>query len=240
VFIVGYPIGSGCDWQPRRWPRPEPSDRCACEDRGDVADAASLHGQRFQRSQPNRILSPDVGDADGLGRLKAPRTELKAEMPGKRSSLVADAARRKALRRGSGSLGQAAKGRQSLDAAAGYGGQNLADANGKRCKECGRAKPMESQQRGLERGGAALADADSGQRQRRPWFFRPGWRAEPADAGWWSVEPDVGRVAYGISSRVDRLRCLGNAVVPQITGWLGRRFKEIEEEEQWTQVGGRK
>ncbi len=33
-------------------------------------------------------------------------------------------------------------------------------------------------------------------------------------SGWWSVEPDVGRVANGIPQRVDRLRALGNAVVP--------------------------
>lgn len=32
---------------------------------------------------------------------------------------------------------------------------------------------------------------------------------------WWAVEPDVGRVANGVPSRVDRLKCLGNAVVPQ-------------------------
>ena len=36
-----------------------------------------------------------------------------------------------------------------------------------------------------------------------------------AGSEWWKVEPDVGRMAYGIPSRVDRLRCLGNAVVPQ-------------------------
>ena len=30
----------------------------------------------------------------------------------------------------------------------------------------------------------------------------------------WQTEPDVGRVVDGISARVDRLRCLGNAVVP--------------------------
>lgn len=36
-----------------------------------------------------------------------------------------------------------------------------------------------------------------------------------AGAEWWQTEPDVGRVANGIPSRVDRLRCLGNAVVPQ-------------------------
>lgn len=31
---------------------------------------------------------------------------------------------------------------------------------------------------------------------------------------WWSVEPNVGRVANGVPSRVDRIRCLGNSVVP--------------------------
>jgi len=31
---------------------------------------------------------------------------------------------------------------------------------------------------------------------------------------WWPAEPDVGRVAHGVPSRVDRLKCLGNAVVP--------------------------
>ena len=35
-----------------------------------------------------------------------------------------------------------------------------------------------------------------------------------ASGEWWEVEPDVGRVAHGVSARVDRLRCLGNAVVP--------------------------
>ena len=32
----------------------------------------------------------------------------------------------------------------------------------------------------------------------------------------WLPEPDVGRVAHGIPSRVDRLRGLGNAIVPQV------------------------
>ena len=38
----------------------------------------------------------------------------------------------------------------------------------------------------------------------------------------WPVEPGVGRVAYGIPRRVDRLRGLGNAVVPQIPEIIGR------------------
>ena len=32
--------------------------------------------------------------------------------------------------------------------------------------------------------------------------------------GWWRVEPHVGRVAHGVPQRVDRLRGLGNSVVP--------------------------
>jgi DNA (cytosine-5)-methyltransferase 1 len=33
--------------------------------------------------------------------------------------------------------------------------------------------------------------------------------------GYWRVEPNIPRVATGVKNRVDRLKCLGNAVVPQ-------------------------
>jgi len=36
----------------------------------------------------------------------------------------------------------------------------------------------------------------------------------------WTVEPNVGRVADGVPRRVDRLRGLGNAVVPQIPEYI--------------------
>jgi len=38
----------------------------------------------------------------------------------------------------------------------------------------------------------------------------------------WFLEPNVGRVANGVPSRVDRLKGLGNAVVPQIPELIGR------------------
>lgn len=42
----------------------------------------------------------------------------------------------------------------------------------------------------------------------------------------WSVEPNVGRVADGVPARVDRLKALGNAVVPQIPELIGRAIYE--------------
>ncbi len=48
-------------------------------------------------------------------------------------------------------------------------------------------------------------------RQWRPDAFGAGPREL---GGWWAVEPDVGRVAHGVADRVNRLRVLGNGVVP--------------------------
>ena len=38
---------------------------------------------------------------------------------------------------------------------------------------------------------------------------------------WWKVEPNVGRVANGVPDRVDRLKGLGNAIVPQVAELVG-------------------
>ena len=46
-------------------------------------------------------------------------------------------------------------------------------------------------------------------------------------AGQWAAEPDVGRMADGVANRVDRLRGLGNGVVPQVAEWIGRRLISV-------------
>jgi DNA (cytosine-5)-methyltransferase 1 len=38
----------------------------------------------------------------------------------------------------------------------------------------------------------------------------------PKCSGWWETEPGVGRVVDGLPGRVDRLKGLGNAIVPQV------------------------
>ena len=45
---------------------------------------------------------------------------------------------------------------------------------------------------------------------------------------WWASEPDVGRVANGVPRRVDRLRCLGNALVPQIPYQIFQAINQVE------------
>ena len=57
---------------------------------------------------------------------------------------------------------------------------------------------------------------------------RKGSRVEQDD--WWLVEPNVGRVAYGVSGRVHRLKALGNSIVPQIVEEIGRAIIKAERE----------
>lgn len=46
--------------------------------------------------------------------------------------------------------------------------------------------------------------------------------------GYWRVEPNIPRVATGVKNRVDRLKCLGNAVVPQQVYPILAAIAEIE------------
>lgn len=55
-----------------------------------------------------------------------------------------------------------------------------------------------------------------------------GWRPGSCNKDWWAVEPDVGRVANGVPHRVDRLKCLGNAVVPQQFFPIFRAIMDVE------------
>ncbi len=55
----------------------------------------------------------------------------------------------------------------------------------------------------------------------------PQWKSKKSQ---WLPEPQLGRVANGIPSRVDRLKSLGNAIVPQCVQPIMEAIKEIEAE----------
>ena len=58
---------------------------------------------------------------------------------------------------------------------------------------------------------------------------QPARRSERPDGQNWLPEPAVGRVANGIPRRVDRLRGLGNAIVPQIAMRIGQTIKAVHD-----------
>ena len=47
---------------------------------------------------------------------------------------------------------------------------------------------------------------------------------------YWATEPNVGRVANGVPNRVDRLKALGNSLVPQIPFYIGQTILRTYED----------
>ena len=79
------------------------------------------------------------------------------------------------------------------------------------CEEQRRGRPTATELSPAERDGALLPGVgDQAASLAMATFARV-----PA-VSTWEAEPRVGRVVDGLPSRVDRLRCLGNAVVPQV------------------------
>ena len=77
--------------------------------------------------------------------------------------------------------------------------------------------------------GENVADADSSgfKKQRLGISTEKEYQASECRS-FWATEPDVGRVAHGLPSRVDRLRGLGNAVVPQLVHNLFEIIKQVD------------
>jgi DNA (cytosine-5)-methyltransferase 1 len=82
----------------------------------------------------------------------------------------------------------------------------------------------DSSSEGLQ-GRQETGNTESGWEGREEFLAGCGERSEPGN---WVPEPPVGRVANGVPGRVDRLKQLGNAVVPQIPEVLGRAILEAD------------
>ena len=155
---------------------------------------AAAVGAWHRRSRVFFTGLADVADADEDGLRKGADAEHAAEsrqptQPGLAVSgeAMADAARERVQGRVAICASESAKGSGQMQSDA--GGSNGSDA-------CNTVR-------------AGLPDraAETVRKQ--------GPREQPQRSDWWAAEPDVGRVAHGIPARMDRLKCLGNAVVPQ-------------------------
>ena len=89
-----------------------------------------------------------------------------------------------------------------------------------------------------EEHGAEMADSDSqrGRSGETDWEnAKDAWESSRCPiAGWWDIEPNVGRVAHGVPKRVDRLKSLGNSVVPQIPFLIGLAIRRTIESDTTT------
>ena len=83
--------------------------------------------------------------------------------------------------------------------------EDVAHSKSKRVEGCGSGRQQESHTHGQE--GLPLCE---GERSR---------------AANWLPEPSVGRVVDGLPNRVDRLKCLGNSIVPQVAYEIMRCLK---------------
>ena len=99
------------------------------------------------------------------------------------------------------------------------GGEAVADADRAGREEQCRPESAQAQRPTAQRGGRRVAEPGLG----RGSHGLPGWihptRSPAFDHGW---EDGLPRVATGVPDRVARLRCIGNAVVPQVAEHVAR------------------
>jgi DNA (cytosine-5)-methyltransferase 1 len=73
-------------------------------------------------------------------------------------------------------------------------------------------------------GGQAFTDGSHRNREEKD----EGWKEQPQSMfnrpSWWAVEPELGRVAHGVANRVDRLKALGDGIVPAVVAEFLRRI----------------
>ena len=113
---------------------------------------------------------------------------------------------------------------------------DVGNAKSKHCNECREySEPSERPISKSRKSGSKKTLADSGhtkpsRRIQTEEGQQPGSRRNPRSESAscslprkrWLIEPDVGRVAHGVPNRVDRLRGLGNAIVPQVASEIIR------------------
>ena len=160
--------------------------------RGETKDVADTECERTKRSEEDRSLFKNRGDEILTDRLQTSKTTYVG--------------------------GNSDSGRETKD---------VADTNTRLGN--GENQEIQTGRNTSNTSSEDVADND-GERQQKQ------WRTEPIQEevsrqtkgigserqSWWSIEPDVGRVAHGVQGRVHRLKGLGNAIVPQIAETIGR------------------
>ena len=93
-------------------------------------------------------------------------------------------------------------------------------------RECAYAQKASTRRQSLS--GRRCGNAGRQRSVQRPRELPSPFKTEMRQSDAWEDEPGLDRVVDGIPNRVDRYRCLGNAVVPQVSEILGRIIYGME------------
>ena len=241
IFIVGHRAdaleNSGCSGRSKSEDVCEQPWRAEFKRNGEIlanANRISGNARRPESAGQQRQAGPangsyDVAYATGEGRIRSARAELSSESrsSGSRED-VADTNRHGCKQQFINPF----EGRCNADQVDLVIAENcdVSHTKGQRFQGHNHASAIQADRPGegqsFATGGTLDTNTDPQQCERDggTWGRRP----KSANGGWWSVEPDVGRVANGVPDRVDRLKCLGNAVVPQQAYPIFRAIAEIE------------
>jgi DNA (cytosine-5)-methyltransferase 1 len=83
-------------------------------------------------------------------------------------------------------------------------------------------------QRAIGQGGASVRNASPAISNRPFEYEDEAGSARLADPSWWPSDASICRVANGVPNRVDRIRSLGNSIVPQVAEEIGRAIMQAE------------
>ena len=156
-----------------------------------------------------------------------PACAVDAKHERKRVYIVAHSALRKNDRREPGVVAEAERCWKSFDTASIACGQNVPYSHSTGCGERRRAESIQPEQYPAQCSGQVVSHTVNDGRNRTEGNEAEQGSDEPDNGIFerghtWEPEPGVGRVANGVPGRVDRLRSLGNAVVPQVVEVIGR------------------
>jgi DNA (cytosine-5)-methyltransferase 1 len=152
------------------------------------------------------VADTDIFNRGAIEKSRKPKRQTWGQSPSNSSSDVADA---QSVRTGKSRHAHKTEGSTESSATQPNGSSaDVADAQSKRLEDDGRCGEL-----GRERDRRRVPTQSGGEKR----------------SNTWKPEPPVGRVANGIPRRVDRLKGLGNAIVPQIAMRIGLTIKEISE-----------
>lgn len=97
--------------------------------------------------------------------------------------------------------------------------------------------------------GTASVSREDSRATKTQWLSRKDWHRSPEcsetrgfsiDSNHWSIEPSVGRVVNGLPMRMDRIKCLGNAVVPIQARTAFMKLSGIELSKEYFEIAERR